>query len=290
MNPDVEILFSELSEKQANLIVLILSSQHIKSCIQRGEGRTFNILVEESDRAYAYAAVSAYERENEIQKDIRSSQILSLNPFSSGTAICIMGLLSLIHAYLIYENIHEQAVLAYGSSSLFIQQGENFRAITAMFLHADFGHLLGNLAGIIILAAPFFKLSGFGTGPFMLILAGTAGNLLTAALYRNAHLSIGASTAIMGAAGLLAAFHITLKNQALSFRALLPILGGIVLVALFSQGERTDVMAHVFGFACGFIFGIPFFPLIRMMPFLIREPIALAITLLIIGASFLSGC
>jgi rhomboid protease GluP len=288
MPPNFEILFSGLSEKKSNLIVLILSSQHIKTYTQR-EGKGFNILVEEGGKAYAYATVRAYEQENKTRKNFSHPYELSLNPFSSGAAICIMGLLTMIHFYIAYIAKHEQAVLAYGSSSLFIQQGETFRAVTALFLHADVGHLLGNLAGIIILVAPFFKLSGFGTGPFMLLMAGTTGNLLTAAFYRNAHLSIGASTAIMGAAGLLAAFHLTLKNQSFSFRSILPIPAGITLVLLFSQGERTDIMAHIFGFASGFVFGIPFFPLIRMITFSIREPLVLFISLLIIIASFLSG-
>ena len=200
-----------------------------------------------------------------------------------------MTILAAIHLLCLHQNSHEAMVLKYGSSSLFIGQGENYRAITALFLHADARHLLGNLAGLLIFGAPFIRLSGFGTGPFMLLLTGTLGNLMTAGLYRTAHLSIGASTSVMGAAGLLTAFQMTRKQRSLSLDTVIPLIAGATLVGLLSQGERTDVFAHVFGFLSGFILGFPLFPLNRMIRSPLKEPLALLVTLLILGSSILSG-
>ncbi|MBU2627915.1 MAG: rhomboid family intramembrane serine protease, partial [Proteobacteria bacterium] len=132
-------------------------------------------------------------------------------------------------------------------------------------------------------------LSGFGTGPFMLLLAGTLGNLMNACLYKTAHLSIGASTAIMGAAGLLVAYQITRNDKPFRLNTLMPLFAGAVLVAMLSQGDRTDVWAHVFGFLSGLFTGIIFFPLNRLIQFAQKDPLALIFTLTIIASAFLSA-
>jgi membrane associated rhomboid family serine protease len=93
----------------------------------------------------------------------------------------------------------------------------------------------------------------------------------------------------MGAAGLLAAFQITQKGKPFRLNTLVPLFAGAVLVAMFSQGERTDVWAHVFGFLCGLFSGIIFFPLNRILQFPNKNIIALFITLLIIASSLLSA-
>jgi membrane associated rhomboid family serine protease len=285
-NPD--ILFHGLAAKKADLILLILASQHIDTRVEK-EGRLFHILVNPGDREKALAMIQAYDRENMFRKSRQAVRDFSISPFTSIPALMIMGILTAIHLLCLYYPIHEAMVLRYGSSSLFIGQGENFRAITALFLHADVGHLLGNLAGILIFGAPFIRLAGFGTGPFMLLLTGTLGNLMTAGLYRTAHLSIGASTSVMGAAGLLAAFQMTRKPKSLSLDTVIPLIAGATLVGLLSQGERTDVFAHIFGFLNGFLLGFVFFPLNRTLTSPLKEPLALLITVLILVSSVLSG-
>ena len=200
-----------------------------------------------------------------------------------------MGLLWIIHAACIHYQVHETMILKYGSSALFILQGETYRAVTALFLHSDARHLAGNMAGMLIFGAPFISLSGFGLGPFMLLVAGTLGNLFNAIFYQSAHLSIGASTAIMAAAGLLVAFQVIQKGKQLRLNSLMPIFAGAVLMAMFSQGERTDVWAHIFGFLSGFGSGIIFFPLNRIFTFSQKDHLALFLTFLIIAASLFAA-
>ncbi|MCM2285554.1 MAG: rhomboid family intramembrane serine protease [Desulfobacula sp.] len=288
MTRNPEILFHGLAAKKADLILLVLASQHIETRVEK-EGRLFHILVDPGDREKAMVMVQAYYRENRFPNLGRAIQDFSISPFTSVPAFMIMVLLTAIHLLCLHYPIHEAMVLRYGSSSLFIRQGENYRAITALFLHADAGHLLGNLAGILIFGAPFIRLAGFGTGPFMLLLTGTLGNLMTAGLYRTAHLSIGASTSVMGAAGLLTAFQMTRKPKYLSLDTVIPLIAGATLVGLLSQGERTDVSAHIFGFLNGFLLGFVFFPLNRTITSPLKEPLALLITILILISSVLSG-
>ncbi|MCD4678580.1 MAG: rhomboid family intramembrane serine protease [Desulfobacula sp.] len=283
----MEKLLTGLSAKKADLIILILTSQNIENHVER-QNKAFNILVNEANVETARTAIEAYYKENKLFRLKQQLSEIPISSFKSYTAFSIMGLLWFIHAVCLYYHIHEDMILKYGASALFILQGETYRAITALFLHSDARHLVGNMAGMLIFGAPVISLSGFGVGPFMLLVSGTLGNLVNAYLYKTAHLSIGASTAIMGAAGLLVAFRITQKQKPFRLNNLMPILAGTVLVAMLSQGENTDVWAHVFGFLCGLGSGVIFFPLNRTLQFVHKDPIALIITLIIIASSILA--
>jgi len=284
----LEKLLTGLSSKKADLIILILTSQHIETRVER-KNNLFDILVHHTDMGKAFSMVEAYNKENKFFRIKQQLQEIPISSFKSYTAFFIMGLLWFIHMSCLHYHIHEDMILKYGASALFILQGETYRAITALFLHSDARHLIGNMAGMLIFGAPLITLSGFGVGPFMLLVAGTLGNLINAHLYKTAHLSIGASTAIMGAAGLLVAFQITNKDRPILLNHLMPIFAGTLLVGMLSQGEDTDVWAHVFGFLCGLGSGVIFFPLNRTIQSPQKNLIALLITVLIIASSLLAA-
>ncbi|SDU07946.1 rhomboid family intramembrane serine protease [Desulfobacula phenolica] len=288
MSKDLEKLFAGLSGEKADLIILILTSQNIKAHAE-GLHKSFDILVSSKDRQKALATIEAYYKENKYNRLKQQLQQIPISSFKSIPAFFIMGLLCLIHVSCLEYHIHEDMIFKYGVSALFILQGETYRAVTALMLHSDARHLLGNMAGLLIFGAPVISLSGFGAGPFMLLFTGTAGNLINAHFHKTAHLSIGASTSVMGAAGLLVAFRITQTGKPFRWNTLLPMIAGAVLVGMFSQGERTDVWAHVFGFLCGVLSGIFFFPLNRTINFPQKNTMALFISLLIIAAALLSA-
>lgn len=140
-----------------------------------------------------------------------------------------------------------------------VHQGELWRSVTALTLHGDLVHLLSNLAigGIVGL----FAGQSFGSGLAWLsiLLAGGIGNLLTALLRPTEHTSIGASTSVFAALGLLAGQAWMLRRPAKDSRLarFAPIIGGAVLLGfLGTSGERTDVLAHVMGFAAGLALGV----------------------------------
>lgn len=285
MDDEKKRVFTDLPAGKADLILLILASQNIETSSER-QGSRFDIHVENSDAQKALSAVESYYRENRFFRLKKEFEDFSASSFRSVPAIVIVILLAGIHLLIRYFGIHEKMVLQFGASALYISQGETYRAVTALFLHADAGHLLGNLAGMIVFAAPMINLSGYGTGPFMLLFTGTFGNILNAHFYQTAHLSIGASTSVMGAAGLLAAYQMTAGRKASRFNALMPLLAAGVLVAMLSQGERTDVMAHVFGFLTGLGSGMIFFPLNSFIRTSLKEKIALCITLTVLLSAF----
>jgi len=288
MSGNMEKLFTGLTDKNTDLIILILTSQNIETRVEQ-EHHSFDILVNEADIDNARIMVETYYTENKFFRIKQHLQQIPISSFKSSSAFVIMGLLWLLHAACIHYQVHEAMILKFGASALFILQGETYRAVTALFLHSDARHLAGNMVGILIFGAPFISLAGFGVGPFMLLFAGTLGNLFNAHLYKTAHLSIGASTAVMAAAGFLVAFQVMQKKKPLRLNNLMPVFAGALIVGMLSQGERTDVMAHVFGFLSGLGSGIIFFPLNQTLRFSQKDPLALFLTLLIIGASLFSA-
>jgi membrane associated rhomboid family serine protease len=86
----------------------------------------------------------------------------------------------------------------------------------------------------------------------------------------------------MGAAGGLAAFQMMRKGPLRRRDRILPLIAGATLMAFLSHGENTDVWAHVFGFLCGIVAGIFFFPFISVCRFRLREPLAMVVTLAIL--------
>ncbi|MBF0231973.1 MAG: rhomboid family intramembrane serine protease [Desulfamplus sp.] len=207
--------------------------------------------------------------------------VLTLSAIISVSASAI--LLCAVHAATIFHNNHREMVLKYGASALYILQGEYYRTVTALMFHSDIEHLAGNVAGILLLAIPLCSAIGTGKGIFLIILSGAAGNLLNAYMFRSAHISIGASTAVMGAVGVLVSLQMKRRyNTIRQYKDLSPIkifgntvsgfkkgflaelrdsaifvmASGAAFVGIMSGGEYTDVSAHVFGFISGVIIGI----------------------------------
>jgi membrane associated rhomboid family serine protease len=150
---------------------------------------------------------------------------------------------------------------AFGASgsadSLRIHAGEAWRVVTALTLHADAGHVLGNaIAGALFLSG-VFHLFGLGFGGALVLCAGALGNLGNAFVQAPTHSSIGASTAVFGALGLLVGHALTQPRAARRARpAWMPIGAALALLAMLgSEGERVDLWAHGFGLAAGVALG-----------------------------------
>jgi membrane associated rhomboid family serine protease len=142
------------------------------------------------------------------------------------------------------------AFLAGEAASARIVDGEVWRAVTALTLHADATHLAGNVVAMGILGTAVCRLLGPGLGSAAILASGVAGNLLNAWLRGAGHVSVGASTAIFGAVGILAGMALV-RAQPGRGRAWAPVAAGLALLALLGTGERADLAAHAFGFMMG---------------------------------------
>lgn len=136
--------------------------------------------------------------------------------------------------------------------------GQWWRTMTALTLHADFGHLASNLVFGVLFGILAGRALGGGVGWSGIVLAGTLGNLANALIQDADHRSIGASTAVFATLGILVALALRPRTQTREslLRRWSPLIGGVMLLAFIGVGgERTDVMAHVTGFLAGLLVG-----------------------------------
>jgi len=142
-------------------------------------------------------------------------------------------------------------------SQAILEQGEWWRLVTALTLHADQVHLLGNCLIGGFLVHLLCKTVGSGLGWMLLIVCGALGNYLNIAVRETALHSVGFSTSIFAAIGMFSGLQIS-SGHNFSFKQLLMALGaGAGLLAFLGvEGERTDIGAHFFGFLCGIGMGV----------------------------------
>jgi rhomboid protease GluP len=141
-----------------------------------------------------------------------------------------------------------------------IVHGAWYRAVTALTLHADIAHVLGNAISLIIFVSALGRWLGRGVALALVLLAGAGGNLLTAYLYGSHHDSIGASTAAFGAIGILGGLQFVRRYRVTTRmdrrrRALTAVAACLGLFAMLGVGEKTDVVAHLAGLGVGLLIG-----------------------------------
>ena len=139
-----------------------------------------------------------------------------------------------------------------------ILDGQWWRTITALALHADLGHLMGNLAFGVVISLLVAEVLGSGLAWLGVLATGALGNALDALVHPADHTAIGASTALFGALGILSGY--ARRSRIVPWRGGLrrwaPIGAGIMLLTFLGIGdEHTDVGAHVAGFSIGVAIG-----------------------------------
>jgi membrane associated rhomboid family serine protease len=144
-----------------------------------------------------------------------------------------------------------------------ILAGQWWRAVTALTLHADGTHLLGNAVFAAVFVGALGGVVGSGSALLLTLVAGAAGNLLNAWLRAPLHQGVGASTAVFGALGVLSGVSfLTRWQSAQRARAWVAVGAGLALLAMLGSGERTDLGAHLFGF----LLGVPLGVLVASLP------------------------
>lgn len=137
--------------------------------------------------------------------------------------------------------------------------GEWWRSVTALTLHADLGHLAGNVFFGSVFGLFTARLLGEGTGWSLILAGGTLGNVTNVLLQDPSHRAIGASTAVFAALGVLTAYTWMHRRDSRYQRAyrMAPLVSGLVLLAYFGTGDaRTDIVAHLTGFSWGLVGGL----------------------------------
>jgi len=143
------------------------------------------------------------------------------------------------------------------SDSSAIRSGQVWRAVTALTLHSGVVHLLSNLVFGALIGFLVCYTHGGGLGWLAILLAGVLGNVANALLQGPGHVSVGASTAVFGAVGVLCGSewrrrHLLRQRR---LRRAAPIVIAVLLLGLYGTPvelpTRTDMGAHVTGLVAG---------------------------------------
>ena len=282
-------LFTRLDQRQADDYHVVLSAGNIPHRLRATAG-SWQIQVPVESRVEAQLAIARFLKENPLETAPSphvSAQ--TAKPYLLSMYLC--GLLAGVHLLIAHQQHHAEFVRAFGADALRIINGETYRCVTALCLHADAGHLLSNVVGLFIFGTAVATSAGAGVGWLSVLIAGSAGNLINAWWYRTGHISIGASTAVFAAVGWLACVKgiRSLAEPQQRKRALLSLAGGLALLGMLGASPHTDLMAHFFGFAAGCVMGAGY-------GLLFRTPLSPAIqwfstfaAMGLIGGSFWQG-
>jgi rhomboid protease GluP len=211
----------------------------------------------------ALAGLAAYEKENTapVQNQNRADDFASLI-----AGIVVAGVLILSHAVAVRWKEAAPWFDRGSAEASRILDGELWRTVTALTLHADLVHLFSNAVAAAIFVTALSSIVGAGLAFAVVVLAGACGNLANALMQGSSHISVGASTAIFGAVGVLGTLGLVRRRRerTRSRGAWIPIAAALGLLAMLGTGTgRTDLLAHLFGFFCGALLGVPvglFFP------------------------------
>ena len=242
------------SKQQALDWSLVLISQGIESMVDRPDDGGWVLLIAEADSAQAVEILRLYERENASawRRELKGTGLLF-----DWRSVFIFLLLAAL--FVLGESIRPGLKPAGMVIPAAVYGGEWWRLFTAVTLHSDVAHLATNAATGILLLGLAMGAYGAGTGMLASFLAGAGANGLALLLRPEPAGALGASGMVMGALGLLAVHSVALdRHQPVREWLGRSVVAAVLLLVLlgFSPDPKTDVLAHVCGFAIGCVFGL----------------------------------
>jgi rhomboid protease GluP len=234
--------------RRAMDLSLVLDQEGIRHDLRSVGPEQWALSVDEADAARAEAAVTSFERDNPPAPPRRVFE----KPLESSAVACgLVFFLSLLalHVWTGPDSSASSWFARGSADASAILHGEWWRTVTALTLHGDAGHAVGNAVLGGLLLALLSRALGAGVASAVLLLSGALGTLAAAALVRRDFVSIGASTAVFGALGALSALRQHRR------RAWIPLGAGLALLAFLGTGKRADLAGHLCGFAAGVLLG-----------------------------------
>jgi len=261
-----------LSERKARDWALVLQSSEIWYAMRLTRAG-WVLLVRDEDYTLAATSIDRYEQENRDWPP-RPQRERPRHPASS---ILPLAFAALALFFLVTGPVAGGSGWFRRGTSVaeLVLHAEPWRAVTALTLHADATHVLGNVISGAIFGSAVTRRLGPGGGALAIVASGALGNLANALWHQGlgqGHASIGASTAVFGAIGLLAATQLVLDRAAHASNAgdagtgsrarrgfwqvAAPAVGGVALLGALGASPRADLGAHLFGLLAGGLIGL----------------------------------
>jgi rhomboid protease GluP len=237
------------SKPRSHEYSLVLEAKAIEHSLEQS-GDAWVVTVAPALIHRAYDEISRYSAE---RTTARGTPILA-EPFA-GTVIGAVGyvLMLLLVAYCAGIGLFSADWLSLGALDAGATR-EWWRALTALTLHLDQEHLLGNLLFGVLAGLAAGRLLGPGVAWASILAAAALANYAEILIAPAAHRAVGASTAVFAALGLLAGLawrqRLTLRER--RWYAAAPLIAGICLLTLLGAGTaHVDVLGHALGFIVG---------------------------------------
>lgn len=254
---------------------LVLASMRIEHQVRSIAGG-WVLVVRDRDYRRAATAIDRYDEENRDwpPRRVKDAPRFPLSP------VFALGFLALaaFFAFVTGPVAHPRGAWFADGRSLAAVGGvaqylgaEPWRAVTALTLHADGAHVMGNVVSGTIFGTAVGRRLGPGLGALAVVASGALGNAANAVYYGlrgDAHASIGASTAVFGAVGILAATQLVAlafppRHPLAGDRPVRrwyewagPVLGGLGLLGALGASPSSDLGAHGFGLVGGLLVGL----------------------------------
>jgi rhomboid protease GluP len=219
-------------------------------------GDHFTLEVAEPDAERAASHLTQYEAENRPLGPEPAALPLHSHAWA-GCACYAAWLLGVAYA-ISNGDVRLDAFNTGELDAIRVQSGQWWRAWTALTLHVSGPHLAANLGAGIWFGYLAGRQLGVGVAWFLIVAGGGLANLVEGLLGPPWHQSVGASTAVFAALGLMSAY--TWRERLAPPQRWVqrwgPLVAGICLLGwLGTAGTHTDVMAHLLGFGIGVLLG-----------------------------------
>ena len=240
----------------AQLWSLVLHAAKIRHGLRQGEAG-WQLLVAEENTLRATEELRLFTEENrhwppeKAARPYRETIVEHAPP-----VLPIMGALAVFHAitggWEANSPWFASGVLDRG---LVMHDGQWWRLVTALTLHSDSAHLLGNIFFGGPLVYSLCRHLGRGIAWFSVLLTAVLANAVNMFLHDDPYYSLGFSTAVFGMVGLLSGMRL---RRIGGWQEMLLALGSAasLLALLGSSGEKTDLGAHFWGVGFGLLLGM----------------------------------
>ena len=249
------VLRTGREHRDLRTFALVLTARGIDNRIDHHDG-SWRLLVAEEDLDHAENEVAAYEGENVPRPPPAFPARIDSGWWGVAAYLAVIWLVLAAEGATLFGLDWRVAGRIHVGS---VMTGEIWRLVTALTLHADLPHIVGNslFGGLFGLLAG--RSLGSGLAWLCIVLGGAFGNALNVLVRPDFFMSIGASTATFAAVGLAGAFmwRSGYFRQGRWQQRFAPVFAVIAFFAYTgTAGEDTDVVAHLAGLVAGFLIGL----------------------------------
>ncbi|HEY0342456.1 MAG TPA: rhomboid family intramembrane serine protease [Steroidobacteraceae bacterium] len=256
-------VFRSLRRRPSDERAFVLAAVGIQSSVTFS-GARFTLWVSEADAPQALTHLRQYETENRPLPPPPPPPRLYPDAWIGCIAyvLCLMGVAYILSAGLVRLDAFDTGDLHAAN----VRSGQLWRAWTALTLHVDGAHLAANLGAGVWFGYLAARQIGVGSAWFLIVTGAALANLTEGLFGAPDHRSVGASTAVFTALGLMSAYS---WRERIQFpqrwaRRWGPLVAGVILLGWTGSGggsedgavnENVDLFGHLAGFVVGIVLG-----------------------------------